>query len=334
LNLNSNNNNSTDKLKSNHSAYNNIAATPSTQEVTTKNNNTYFSNDLLIKSENYMITAKTVVDSALTGLHASKRSGFNIEFSEYKQYNTGEDIKYIDWKLFGKTEKLYTKRFEEESIHKIFILLDTSKSMAFQSAALLSKLEYSKFVAACIIYKILNQGDAFELFAFDENINKLYQLSQSFSAINEVDKLLKNLQPDGLTNFSKVLNKLLTLPIAKSLIIIISDFFSDFQEDTQTICELLNRCRRHSAMLAIIQILDDNEINFNFNEPLEFRPLESGVSQTLQPQKIKERYIKFMQNYLDNLKHQTSAQNIIYTLMNTTHPLDINLINFLKNFSA
>jgi len=293
------------------------------------NGDSYFNNELLLKTGGYTIAAKNIMDNLLSGLHKSKLSGFNIEFSEYKQFNTGDDVKYVDWKLFGKSDKLFIKKFEEESVLNASIILDASNSMGFVSNAenMLSKLEYAKFVAACLIYKILSQKDYFEFSIFNERIAKLADTTNSMSVLKKTDDILSKIKPEGKTDYSGVFTEYLSNLKKRKLLIIISDLLSENKDlDVNDIISKIILLKKSGNKIIFIQILDDAEINFNLTGISEFISLESKSKLFINPLKIREKYVYYMSRYLNNIKTELTSNGIKYSLFNTSVKLEKNIL--------
>ncbi|MBP7654151.1 DUF58 domain-containing protein [Candidatus Dependentiae bacterium] len=293
------------------------------------NGKSYFKNELLLKASGYTIAAKNIMDNLLSGLHKSKLSGFNIEFSEYKQFNTGDDVKYIDWKLYGKTEKLFMKKFEEESVFNASILLDISNSMGFtsNSSVNLSKLEYAKFTAACLIYKILQQNDYFEFTVFNDNSVNLIDTTNSLSIIKKVDDIFLKIEPSGKTDYLKVFTDYLSKLKKRKLLIIISDLISENKNiNFQDIISKIILLRNSGNNVIFIQILDDAEINFNLEGISEFISMENDSRLFIDPVKIKEKYVSLMKRFLGNIETELLSNGIKYRLFNTSVDIEKNIL--------
>ena len=294
----------------------------------------YFKAEVLLKTDGYMLAAKTIMDNLLSGLHKSRMTGFNIEFSEYRQLNTGDDSKYIDWKLYAKTDKLFVKKYEEESVLSASILCDNSKSMGFcggASAGGLSKLEYAKYIIACIIYKIIRQRDYIELRKFNDIVTPLISATNTAVILNSVDNILTELQPESTTDFIKSFGDYLITLKKKKLAVIISDLIIE-RGDLRNIIKPLTMLQSGGNNIIFIHILDNAELNldFNINGPVEFLGLETADRILVDPSKIREKYKKIMNNNLRIIETELAAAGIGYIQINTCIPLEKNIMKIFR----
>ncbi|HON56427.1 MAG TPA: DUF58 domain-containing protein, partial [bacterium] len=259
-------------------------------------------------------------------------TGFNIEFAEYQQFNDYEDTKFIDWKLYAKTEKLFVKKYEEDNALNISILLDSSNSMSFQSSYSLNKLEYSKFICACIIYKTIKQNDCFELKTFNSELQTIINFTNNPIILKQTDNELKKIEASSQTKYGKIFSEYMTNLKKRQMIIIISDFLFDDDNEFENALKIIRQLSKNGNSILFIHILDDFEINFDFpNTAIEFRGLETNNKITIIPEKIKNKYISIMNEYLKMIYNECSNSGIYYTLMNTNIPLEKNIQKIFKS---
>ncbi|HDN97886.1 MAG TPA: DUF58 domain-containing protein, partial [bacterium] len=180
----------------------------------------------LAKISNLYLVARTVVEGFISGLHRSLYKGFSVEFFEHREYSAGDDLRYLDWKVFARTDRLYLKTFREETNVKGYILLDTSASMGYRSKEI-SKLEYGIFLSASLSYLMISQKDAVGLITFDKDIKSFIKPMSTTFHLHTLIENLKNLKPGRETSLSDVLNKIATAIKRRSLIILISDLFDE-----------------------------------------------------------------------------------------------------------
>jgi len=258
--------------------------------------------------------AKQVVEGFIVGLHKSPFHGFSVEFAEHRLYNTGESIKHIDWKLYGRTDKLFVKRYEEETNLRCHIILDVSSSMYFPVKDKISidnpnKITFSVYAAAALIYLLKKQRDAFGLSLFSDTIeiftqNKSSSVHQKF-LYTELEKLLKPLRVNTQkkTSATATLHEIAEKIHKRSLVII----FSDMLESTSTADELfsaLQHLKHNKHEVILFHVIDkQKEIDFNYeNRPYKFIDLESGQELKVTPNEVKEIYTKKITAYKNELK--------------------------------
>lgn len=188
----------------------------------------------LLQTGNLEFLAKQVVEGFITGLHKSPFHGFSVEFAEHRQYNTGESIKHIDWKLFARTEKLYTKRFEEETNLRCHIIIDRSSSMYFPEEGF-NKIRFSVYAAASLIYLMKKQRDAVALSVFSDEVEFVSQAKSSMvhakMLFNKLEQILASQQKNVNSNISKALHQIAETIHQRSLVIVFSDFMQSGNDD-------------------------------------------------------------------------------------------------------
>tara|TARA_Y100000814_G_C12348030_1_gene406153 strand:- start:761 stop:1657 length:897 start_codon:yes stop_codon:yes gene_type:complete len=282
------------------------------------------SSSIINKIDNLALRAKLVVEGFLAGLHKSPYHGFSVEFAEHRPYEYGDDVKYIDWKLWAKTDRLFIKQFEEETNLKCYILLDRSKSMKYASNKL-SKFEYSKSLAASLAYLMIKQQDAVGLSTFDNKINLTIPPKTKPSHFNLIAQTLHNAKTGNTTKVSNILHILAQSIKKRGLIILISDLV-DSHED---IMNGLKHFRYKGHEVIIFHILDPREIDLNFNESVKFIDLESDESITTDPRQVKAAYQKEIKDLVASYKNQCRKNKIDFINISTSDSLENSLINYL-----
>jgi uncharacterized protein (DUF58 family) len=267
---------------------------------------------------NLEIVAKHVVEGFITGLHKSPFHGFSVEFAEHRIYNKGESIKHIDWKLFGKTEKLYIKKYEEETNLRSYIIIDNSSSMLFpyEDKKINNKLFFSVYCAASLIYLLRKQRDATGLILFSDAIELFTSTKISSLHVkmlySELEKLLNpDLNKlDKKTDIAKALHQIADKTHKRSLIIIFSDMISS--SDYSEIFSALQHLRFKNHEVILFNVTDKKrEGHFEFlNRPYKFIDMETGEKLKLNPNFIKEEYIKAVNDQLRNIKLKCNQFNI------------------------
>ena len=283
---------------------------------------------LINQLDNLYLKARYVVEGYIIGMHKSPFHGFSVEFSEHKPYNKGDDLKYLDWKVLGKSDKYYIKEFEEESNLKSYILLDISNSMNFGLKEF-NKLQYAKLVAASLSYLLINQNDSVGLILFDSKIKTILHPTSKKSHLKNIIEVIQNAKSEGETNISQILHQSAEQIKKKGIIILISDLF-DSQDG---IMEGLNHLKYKGQEIIVIQILHNQEIELDYYNNTKFIDLETKQDIITEPEYIKDDYKKGISDFIDSYKKELGRNKIDYTVINTSMNLDITLNEFLSKRS-
>jgi uncharacterized protein (DUF58 family) len=286
--------------------------------------------------ENLELIAKQVVEGFIIGLHKSPFHGFSVEFAEHRLYNQGDALRHVDWKVYGRTDRLFVKKYEEETNLRSCMVIDTSASMYFpQEQDKVSKIRFSAIAAASLIELFKRQLDAASLAFFD---SELYYLSQCRSAhshyrllIHELERLLKNThKPSKQTNAAKALHDVAEQLHKRSLVIVFSDMM-DGGEDTEELFSALQHLRYNKHEVILFHVMDgQHEIAFDFdNRPYEFMDMETQERIKLQPGQIKEAYVKNVNSYLKEVENKCHQYGIEWVPVDLKSPVEQVLYAFL-----
>jgi uncharacterized protein (DUF58 family) len=279
--------------------------------------------ELVAQLSKLELKAKLVVEGFMAGLHKSPYHGANVEFAEHRQYYPGDDIRYIDWKAYGRFEKYYIKEYEEETNLKCYILLDKSASMDYRSTGL-SKLEYTTYLAASLAYLMLKQQDYVSLVTFGAEIEKYIPPRGTLNHLHILFEELSRLKASGDTRMSKVFHELAEKIKRRGLIIVISDLLDDPEE----VIGGLKHFRHKKHEVILFHVLDEYEISFPFRGPTLFKGLEGGELQA-DPQLIRDEYISNIRRFLQEYKRKCGEAKIDYALLNTNTPFGYALLSYL-----
>lgn len=285
----------------------------------------YLQPDVVAKLTNVELVARLVVEGFITGLHKSPYHGFSVEFAEHRQYMPGDEIKHIDWKIFGKTDRYYIKQFEEETNLKAYILLDASKSMAFSSGGRISKLEYASYITAALAQLMVQQRDAVGFTIYDEAIRLHMPPHATKSYLKEILRQLEILTPGNKTATAASLHVIAERIKRRGLVIILSDFF----DNPTDVIAALRHFRHKKNEVIVMQILDPLERSFAFGRDAIFKDLETSEEMTTQPWHIQKAYQAEMKKFIDTYKKECREHNIDYVLLDTTTPFDVALFEYL-----
>jgi uncharacterized protein (DUF58 family) len=275
---------------------------------------------------NMELRARLVVEGFITGLHKSPYHGFSVEFIEHRPYMPGDEIKHIDWKAYGKTDRFYIKQFEEETNLKSYLIVDASRSMNYASKGNIKKFEYASYVAAALSFMMIEQRDAVGLTLFDEGIRVLLPPRATRSYLKEILKELESAQPANKTGTSASLNLIAEQIKRRGLVIVLSDLF----DTPESVMTALKHFRHKGHDVIVMQVLDPLERSFAFDGDAIFKDLETREELMTQPWHIQKAYQQSMQEFLDFYKRQCRDNNIDYVLMDTSTSFDKALFEYLN----
>ena len=280
--------------------------------------------DIISRLNNLSLKARFVVEGFIVGLHKSPYHGFSVEFSEHRAYGAGDEIRHVDWKLWGKTDRYFIKQFEEETNLKSYLLIDQSLSMTYKSANV-TKLEYAQILAASLGYLMLKQQDAVGLTLFDDEIRVNIPARSKRSHLNIILSKMQNIKPGPETTIAPILHKTAEAIKKRGLIILISDLFDDPDE----ILSGLQHFRYKGHEVVVFHVLDSQEITLDFTQRTRFRDMESGEEIITDPWHIQSDYQKSMEQFCDYMKSMCRQRNIDYVRLSTDSPLDMALSEYL-----
>jgi uncharacterized protein (DUF58 family) len=272
------------------------------------------------------LKARLIVEGFLSGLHKSPYHGFSVEFAQHRSYVPGDDIKHLDWKVLGRSDRYYIKQYEEETNVRALMLLDTSESMKYRSPkAPMSKLEYAKHAVAALSHLILSQQDAAGLVLFDKNVRRVIRPSSSRAQLRALLETLENSAP-----LETVFHDLAERLGRRSLILVFSDLFDDPDKLLAGLAHF--RHRRHEVV--VMQILDAYETTFPFEDLTLFEGLENFPEIQADPRALREGYLEAFDRFRTRVERGCRARQIDYLLLNTAEPLDKPLAAFLATRKA
>ena len=286
--------------------------------------NQYLSEEFIAKIDKFKLRARLIVEGFIIGLHKSPYHGFSVEFSDHRQYNPGDSIKDVDWKVYGKTNRYYIRRYEEETNLKSYILMDHSKSMGYRSGTI-SKLEYAKSLASSLSYLMINQQDASGLLSFTDKITSYIPPRSVKSYLNILLSEIYNLQAEDKTRTTDVLHNLAERINKRGLIILISDLIDEPDE----ILAGLQHFRHKKNEVIVFHIQDKQEYQFDFQSETEFIDSETGEKLTVNPWLIKKDYLEEYNKNIAYLKKRCFEARIEYNPITTETPYDQILLQYL-----
>lgn len=279
---------------------------------------------VLSRIDNLALLARTVVDGFLHGLHRSPHLGLSLDFAEHRAYMPGDDIRRIDWRLFARTDRFFVKQFEAETSSNFAVLLDVSRSMSFGSHAV-SKLDYARYLAACLTFFSQKQRDRVGLTTFDHDI--VDHVPPSTRHMELCLHALDRAEPGRPGSLLKPLSKIGESLSHRGIVVLISDFY----ETPDEVMEAVKYVRFRGHDVIVFHILDPAELDFPFEGAASFRDLESEVMIPIVADQLAEEYRALLRDHASELESRFTAAQIDYTLLNTIDPLDSALFAYLSS---
>lgn len=271
------------------------------------------------------LRARLIVDGFRTGLNRSNRHGFSVEFSEYRQYTRGDDPRFLDWKLFARTDRSYIRLFEDETNLRCNILLDVSRSMTFQSLDW-SKWSYASTLAASLAWLLNRQGDAVGLTLYDDHIREVVPARYRPGHFRRLLVTMERAAAGQLTDTAGALRDAAERLQKRSLVILISDLLSPAEE----LQDSLRSLRGCGHDVVVMQVLDPAEVSLSFSEPVRFEDLETAVQIHADPDTIRADYTARMTEHIRQLQKECEAAGAIFRQFQTDQPLELCLAEFLQ----
>jgi uncharacterized protein (DUF58 family) len=278
----------------------------------------------LARVRNLELQARLIVEGYLSGRHKSPYHGFSVEFAQHREYVPGDDIKHVDWKVYGRTERFYLKQYEEETNLVCWLVVDVSESMQYRSGPV-SKYDYACLLAAALAYLVLQQQDSVGLMTFDDQIRKVLRPLSRTSYLKEIVQVLNRGAAREKTHLGPVFHDLAERIPRRALLIVLSDLFDDVPEVLAGLKHL--RFKRHEVV--VFHVLDPAEVEFPFQEATLFRGLEQVPELLTDPRSLRRSYLAQVQAFVAELKHGCRAQNTDFVPVRTDANPGAVLVSYL-----
>jgi len=270
------------------------------------------------------LRAGQVVEGFVSGMHRSPWFGQSLEFAQHREYVAGDDLRRIDWKLWSRSDRYYLKQYEEDTNVRVMLAVDGSESMQFGSGEL-NKFEYAQTVAAALSMLALRQHDSAGVSVFDTNVRSQVPASSRHNQLQAIMAALQTEVSSGKTEILNVLKQTAETLTRRSIVVLLSDLFCS-RDDLFRGLQLL-RQRRHEVI--VLQILDDQEMEFGFSGTMRFEGLESSGRLTCDPAALREGYLRALQSFLETIRRRCAGSGIDYRLIRTSENLDAALAQVL-----
>lgn len=291
----------------------------------------FFDPQTLAKLQSLALRAQHVVEGYVAGSHRSPSHGFSIEFAEHREYSPGDDLRYVDWKVFGRTDKFYLKQFEDETNLICHLVLDVSESMLYQGPdSPWSKYDHAATAVASLAWLILQQQDAVGLATFDDEIRSFIRPGSNPSHLQQLLHTMEVAEPKKKTATGRVLHELADRFGRRGIVMIFSDLFDNVDELMLGIKHLKHRC--HDVI--VVHTLDAAELEFPFRRPTLFKGMENLPELLADPRSLRQAYLKHFNKFLQSVESQCRNLQVDYVRIRNDMPLDVTLSAFLANRMA
>mgnify|MGYP000462905551 CR=1 FL=1 len=289
----------------------------------------YLDPKVLVKLERLDLKARLIVEGFISGLHQSPFHGFSVEFAQHREYAPGDDLRRLDWKVYARSDRHYVKEYEEETNLVAYVLLDISESMRYASGPL-SKLEYGCYLAASLVYLMLNQRDSVGLALFDDKVRRFICDSSNPGHRQELIDALENIQPSGKTDLGQALHYMTGQVRRRGMLIVISDLLTN----PDTLMTGLKHVRHRRHEVIVFHVLDEDELTFPFQQLTLFKGMEGYPQLFAEPRALRDQYLAELNRFVTRVRDECIAQRIDYQQLSTSQHLDVALSSYLATRMA
>ena len=284
----------------------------------------YSDPEVLASVAGLMLRARRVVEGSISGLHRSPFHGFNVEFAEYREYSPGDDLRRLDWRVFGRSDRYFIKQYEEESNLRATLVLDASASMKYGSGAM-TKFDYAATIAASLATLLIGQQDPVGMALFDKQPREILPPAATQAQLARIIGLLEEAKPDRETDLGTVLQTLSDQMRKRGLIVIVSDLLTDLQR----VFDGLARLQYKGHEIIIFQVLDKDELELPFNDLVLFKDIEGNEELFAEPWGFRKAYQEAMQKFVSEVRDACGARGIDLVLLRTDEELAKALSHYL-----
>jgi uncharacterized protein (DUF58 family) len=281
---------------------------------------------VLAKVRSLELKARLIVEGYLSGMHKSPYHGFSVEFAQHREYVPGDDIKHIDWKVYGRTGRFYLKQYEEETNLVLWILLDTSESMRYGSGPV-TKYDYACMTAAALAYLTIHQADSVGFVTFDSQVRSFLKPSSQPSHLKEMVHQMNKGCGAEKTSLAPIFHDIAERITRRSILVLLSDLF----DEPATILAGLKHLRYKRHEVAVMNVMDAAELDFPFQEATLFRGLEQYPELLTDPRSLRDGYLAEVNNFLTEMQHGCRNQNVDFVPLRTDHNLGVALSSYLAH---
>jgi len=282
---------------------------------------------VLAKLANLELRARSVVEGALSGMHRSPHHGASVEFAEHKEYSAGDEVKHIDWKAFGKFDKYYIKRFEEETELRCYLVVDASASMGYAGRGV-SKLDYARMLAAALAYLLLKQQDQVGMIAFGDKLRGFVPPRARSGHLSDLLGALDELDAAGRTDLQRAMAYVSEVAPRRSLVVVFSDLLEEARGDRDA-RHLLRGLRARKHDVVVFHTLDADELTLPFEGTTVFESMEDDRKLLVEPADVRRAYFEELSRFIEGYRRGLAEGDVEYHLVDTSRPPSQVLLEFL-----
>ena len=283
---------------------------------------------IIVSIKNLQLAAKATIDSFMMGINKSNVKGQGLEFSQYRIYEPGDDLRWLDWKMFARSDRYYIRESEVDTSISVRFLIDATNSMNHTDSGF-RKIDYAKYMAACLGYLASTQGDAVGLYVFKEDGVFALPSKKDTQHLKRFYYQLESIEPKGKFTDPVHYKQLIAANKTRELLVVITDFY----EEASEMMQLLNSLATYKNEILVLHVMGDNELTLNYDGYAYLEDLETGQQINIGSSTSKKDYTDKLQQHLSNIKQQLLNKGIAYTLINTKLPIDKALKDFLNQRS-
>lgn len=284
--------------------------------------------EILARINSLELIARAVVEGFISGLHRSPYLGFSTDFAEHRQYMPGDDLRHLDWKLLARTDRLYIKKYQGDTNAQVHLLVDASASMGYGSGVV-TKLQYAQYLASSLAFLAVRQHDSIGLVAFNEDVVDHVPPRSRTGHLRTVLGSIEQLVPGRGTALAAQLHRTAELLTRRGIIVLISDLY----DEPKLVMEGLEHLRFRGNDVVVFQVLDRQELDFDFNEPIVLEDSETEEQMHVMPDELRDEYLRLIRLHVDALREGAARNRIDYELLRTSEPLDAALFSYLARRS-
>lgn len=284
--------------------------------------------EVLARISSLELIARTVVEGFISGLHRSPYLGFSTDFAEHRQYMPGDDLRHLDWKLLARTDRLYIKKYQGDTNARIHLLVDASASMGYGSGEV-TKLQYAQYLASSLAFLGVRQHDSVGLVAFDEEVIEHVPPGSRAGHLRTILGVIERLGPGRGSSIADQLNRTADLLTRRGIVVLISDLY----DDPEKMIEGLEHLRFRGNEVIVFHVMDDQELDFDFIEPVVLEDTETEEQLHVLPDVLRDEYLRAVNSHIGTLREGAARNRIDYELHRTSEPLDASLFAYLARRS-
>lgn len=266
----------------------------------------FFDPEIAARLSGFALQAREAKEGTMSGIHKSPHRGASVEFSEYRDYVPGDDLRRLDWRVFAKTDRFYMKEFEAETNLRSYVVMDGSGSMDYRGPLEDSKFDHAKRLASILSYVLLRQGDAIGLHITNSETRSELPSLRRPSHLQEIFSSMAEFKASGSNALSQSLHQLAETSKRRAFFMVFSDFFCDLDE----LMPAIQHLRHQKHEVALFETLHPRELDFDFSKSTRFRDLEGVTELVVEPSIVRKEYLKFLNRHFEKLREATSEHHL------------------------